>query len=316
MASVSSGENRLTGWLVAFGVLVGLALALMANKATFADSRPLQATWESGHILLFFGVVWRMGLWWRFRQLTTARQLVLLLLITIIAGSAIELLQGAMGRAGSPSLADMRRNLVGALAGLAFVYPLPWLHLRARRLLRLCTAAVILFEMTPVISLWQDDFVARRAFPSLSDFETTAQQQRWSRGEVIHFPGRGGVLQVPLVPARFSGSQMVVEPRDWSDYDTLVVWVFNPSPEAQQLQLSLRDRAAQERGAYDDRYNARRKISTGWNRLTFSLDEARRAPRDRELALDNLRQLNLFFEQPAFPFILLDDVHLTRTADQ
>ena len=307
-------RRRPIGWLIVVSVIVGSALAIFANNGRSGLSRPWQATWESGHILLFFVIVWGLGIWLGRRARTTPPlQLVLVLGVTLIGGGLLELLQGAMGRPGSPSIADMRRNLAGALAGLAFAYPLAWLSRERKRLLRLLTVLVLTLELWPMLSAWRDDLTARRAFPVLADFEQASHARRWTNGRVVEWPGRGGVLQVPLAPNRYSGTQMIMSNRDWSRYAALTLTLYNPTGEPQRLWLSLRDHLSQRDGApVTDRFTRAYDLAPGWNELHVDLDRVRRGPADRLLDLTELRQFNLFFEQPQFPFFLLDDVHLLR----
>ena len=306
--------RRSVACLIAASVVVGLALAIFVNNGRSAPAGPWQATWETGHILLFFCVVWGMGIWFGGRtRPTPVIQVALVLGVTLLGGGLLELVQGAMGRPGSPSLADMRRNLAGALAGLAFAYPLPWLAPGRKRLLRLLTVMVLATELWPALSSWRDELAARRAFPILADFEQASQARRWTNGGVVAWPGRGGVLQVPLVPNRYSGTQMVMSARDWSGYATLRLSLYNPTGEPQRLWLSLRDHLSQRNGApVSDRFTTAIGLTPGWNELRVDLDTVRRGPADRMLDLEELRQFDLFFERPALPFFLLDDVRLVR----
>ncbi|MEC9341335.1 MAG: hypothetical protein VX663_07630 [Pseudomonadota bacterium] len=314
MSLFASIRRLRTGWLILASVMICLTLATFANNGTFGDSRPLRATWETGHILLFFCVAWGMGIWLGNRHRPSPLIQVLLLLgVTVVVGGLLELLQGAMGRAGSPSLADMRRNVIGALTGLAFVYPLRGLAPNRRRVLQLLTVLVLSAELWPMLSLWRDDLAARRAFPVLSDFEHRAQSRRWTRGVVIQWGDRGGVFQVALSPKRYSGTQFILSNRDWSGYHTLALSLYNPSEHRQVLWITLRDELSQRnRGLVTDRFTTGQPLEPGWNELRIDLEAARQLPNGRRLALDNLRQLNLFIERPQFPFFLLDDVHLTQ----
>ena len=224
------------------------------------------------------------------------------------------------------SLADWRRDLIGAVAGLllhasigrrARAAPGAW-----RALLwsgRLALIAVLLMGFVPV-ARWGHAYLRRDlAFPVLGAFDAAWETLLWRpRGGALDLvaspPGwpRGGgsrVARIRLEPGRYPGVSLADPYADWTGYEALELSLYSPDPRPITLWLRIHDAEHQE--TYSDRYNARFEVGPGYRTLRVPLDDVRKGPRERELDLSRVAGMALFVAALKEPQVLyLDDVRL------
>ena len=238
------------------------------------------------------------------RRGSFASRAVLVLLLVLFVSIGIELLQPAFDR--SADLQDIRRNLVGALVAVSFYAP-PG----ARRRIAMGTTFLLLAaELTrPAVSMW-DRQVAENQFPVLGEFETRFEHRRWTTGVPDSEVARAGSrsLRVTLRPGPYPGTALVRSLGDWSHYDRLSLSLYNPRAKPLVITISVRDQVHFQRsGAYEDRYNERFRIDSGWNDLNIPMASILSAPETRTLDLSDLSELAIFVEDLREPVVFFVD---------
>jgi hypothetical protein len=272
--------------------------------------------WDLGHVAAFFlwttlwlktGAASRMP--WRRRWLVTLTACALLAILT-------EAAQSLIGR--DVSAGDVSRDLLGGMLALSWVGQATARMVPAWRLaLRAASLALVAAVLAPFSSAAADEWLGRRSFPVLADFETPFEADRWE-GSAAHAidrsrASRGNAsLRVDLVPAEYSGIALLHAPRDWRGYRYLRFEAFNPGNEALEVYGRIHDGEHDRRGpAYGERYNTGFRLTPGWTALTIDLGEAERAPASRSMDMSDIRGFMLFVSRlPASRTIFLDDVRL------
>lgn len=306
-------------------LLLGSSLALfLVDQELFANlgiasppvaSRLIVEVWNLSHLLYFAGLTLCSLCFPRLTQQGFWRWLFRLVIITALAGGAIELLQLATGR--TASLADFQQDLTGtllaaSLLGKAFFR----LSGRPLLLLRLAALAALVIALTPLGKVLLDDYRARQQFPLLSGFETSLEALRWDAGSISSRQQRKGghSLEVVLAPGLYAGPAMVHALGDWSPYRSLHFSLLNPSGRLRQLHVKIRDVQNWKQGSrYRDAFNRVFRINPGWNDISVSLHEVRHAPQGRAMQMRDLLSLSLFFmDLPREEIIYLDELYLSR----
>lgn len=278
--------------------------------------RLLKPLFDPAHAL-YFGAVAIALVHWQpaLRTLSFWRQLIAITLIAGSAGAFIELAQAPTSR--SASLADIGRDLLGALAALVCFSPrradigrLP------RQTLTIFAVAALLLVCYPAARDLLDAAIAAARFPVLADFSTPFEADRWNRGVVVPSPAgdTSSALCVQLTTERYSGATMDRLNGDWRGYRLLHLRLYNEGPAPLPVTLKVFDlRHAASQGDYHDRYNRVYQLAAGWNTVEVPLAEIERAPRRRAMDLRRIAELSIFTVDLDAPRRLcIDDVRLTR----
>lgn len=300
----------------------GIGLLLLGSVFIFVgapdllDTRSAQRAWDLGHLLffLFATLAWlrwdRNGAHW-----SNLRTWAFTLMVVNLTGLLIEGAQHVLGRDASAS--DLFLDNVGAVVALAFFARCKDAPTNLKVVLRGMAVALLVWSLVPFFAALSDEFSASRSFPMLSDFETPFQLSRWESDVVLSFENdtvrKGdGALRVPLSTARYSTASLQYFPGDWSGTSLLAASVFNPDREPLELVIRVHDRWHDEHGMrYDDRFNRRFVISTGWNDLEIPVSDIASAPRERSMDLTKIEGLSFFsVELPRPRTIFIDQVEL------
>jgi len=98
--------------------------------------------------------------------------------------------------------------------------------------------------------------------------------------------------------------------RDWSSFKSLLMDVY--IPEGQSRLLAIRVHDNQHNNQYSDRFNTSVQIEPGWNRIIIPLSKIRYAPKTRELNMQNIANLGVFFIDLEKPMVFkLDNILLS-----
>ncbi|MCK4502463.1 MAG: CIA30 family protein [Desulfuromonadales bacterium] len=276
--------------------------------------RSVRYVWGMGHLLCFS--LWAyLYVCWRAGQ-SFFRQLVEVIVLTVLLGGATELIQSGIGR--EASWIDLGNDLIGGFLGVVFFAKSR--HALSPWRLRFIQVPVLLLALGSILPLGKvliDDFVAWQQFPLLSGFETPLEITRWSGSsqrkvdQKIFFSGDAS-LQVRLTTQRYSGIGLKDFPHDWTKYSAVSLRVYNPDRESLTLHFRIHDQFHRDHSnAYSDRYNASFDILPGWNRLLVSLAKVRSAPKGRLLDLSKIAGIGVFVGKLDKPrMIYLDEVKL------
>ncbi len=201
---------------------------------------------------------------------------ILVTLCTISLSGLIELIQGYFSR--SPSLDDLYRNALGAIASLMVFKSLEcWSsdNKRPRRLLLASAFIVVAIATIQPIASIIDVYRQKSQFPVIAAFSSRSELQRWyiSSARVKRTPidwlGRSTGLMVAYLPGDFPAIQLQELQREWSQYRSLATELTHlaDSPsESITIQLRITDRRSRRSQGHGfvDRIELKRGESIDW----------------------------------------------------
>jgi hypothetical protein len=238
--------------------------------------------------------------------------------IALFAGSLIEWLQHLTQRAAQ--LEDVARDLAGSFLWLAFAPVHGARTGRKWRLgIRLAASIVLILLMLPLCRILIDEASARWQFPVLASFETPFEIERWSirpdiDASITASPRTGHVLEIPLSTRRYSGIGLRYFPGDWHEYRFLQVELYNPDRAPLRITCRIHD-LAHTRGVqhFEDRYNQRFLLESGWNTIKIDLQAVAAAPLHRSMDMRQIRGIGFFASSLPEPRRLyLDNLRLSN----
>lgn len=292
---------------------------LFVGGPNYYSPRSYKHFWDLGHILFFSILSYLILLNWpKSSKMNFLCQSIFLVVITICLGSLIELAQTESFR--TSDLMDVVRDIIGCLIALAFYAPnrktISKTGLKIFQTISLILVGMALLPLTTVII---DEIMARNQFPVLSDFETRFEIDRWtgdadfSIDHETHYHGKAS-LKVELNTSLYSGVGLKYFPGNWQNYEELQLSIFNPDKEPIQLTCRINDRR-HTRGIerYEDRFNKKFSISSGWNLIRIPLSQVANAPLKRKMTLTQIQGLGIFaIRLPKPRTVYIDDVRLAN----
>ena len=281
-------------------VAIGVPLLFIPWNDTY-EPRSLKEIWNFGHVLLFaFATILLIAYWQWFRARTFEVQIILLVILGLLAGMAIEVIQLHTG--GDFSLRDVCLDVTGACLVPAIK---PRCSKRPTRyslwVLRLTIILYLLFRAYPVAVSLVDEYQARRDFPVLADFESRLELGRFTGGSRLKLTDAG--LLVKFGTEQYSGFSLKYFPGDWSGYHMLDIDIRNPGNENVNLTCRIHDEHHNQ--AYSDRYNRRFIISPGEQTIKIDLEQVRTAPSARTMDMKEIGGLGCFTVSRAAPAQLI-----------
>lgn len=265
------------------------------------SSHLLKTLWNFGHII-FFAIL--MLLVQSFRPIVGWRQWLVVTLVAVVMGMAIEFVQHFVGR--NFSLSDALHNLFGVWLGLF------WGQKPTRLIWLLRFVCVLL--IAPALWLVIDSALAhlmlRNQFPQLNSFESRYELQQLQANnaqvkirqtKLLHTDGTGAA-HIILAARPYSGVSLMGSYGDWSGYSALVMDLHNPDSEPLELVIRISD-YQHDRGAnkFNDRFNRRIILLQGWNELHIDLEDVRTAPRGRAMQMNAIGNVTIFAAQLTEP---------------
>jgi hypothetical protein len=231
-----------------------------------------------------------------------SHQYVTAFLIAFTLGGVTELLQTLSRR--DPSWADLGMDVLGATAFLS-IFALFDKRVnvgRSRRVVAPIVVAAAVLLVLPLLSTAFDYSQRARAFPIIVDFSRGIGDDFWTtrqvKARIERLPNEFSTrneraLRVQFLPGRWQGLDLREPPRDWQDYEVLLLDVVNPTPEVLKLVLRVDDLGYN--GPSIDRYNGRFEIPP-FRRSTIHipLSNIESAPRGRKFNLSNITRVLLF----------------------
>lgn len=289
-------KASLPSWFSGVVVLLVIPFFFIGGPSVFSSTL-LITVWNFGHII-FFTVL--MLLVQSFKPLMHWQQWLLVTLVALALSSLIEFVQHFVGR--EASVDDVLHNMFGVWLGL-FWGQKPTRLVWVLRFFSLCLLAPSFWLLTTTAVT---DVVMRYQFPQINSFDSRYElRQIHAHPSVVEtrqadsfFVHGGHSLQVTLSTKRYAGFRLVGPYGDWGGYTYLAMDFYNPDLEPLELILKISDRT-HDNGAnkFDDRFNRRLQLVSGWNNLRFAVDDIRHAPKNREMQMDEISGLAIFVEQ-------------------
>ena len=300
--------------------LLGLAVVLFTlffvEGPGYYAPRSLKAFWNLGHIGFYAILISLVP--WQAAVLKNRHWFILLLAVIVfcgITGTFIELAQYGFDR--DVDWQDIVRDILGGLLGFLFSPIKNTLTKSTLLALKIIVLCFLLVQLFPVGFALYDESLARRQFPLLADFETTSELDRWQSGnriQIVEQPTVHGQksLRIELGTELYSGISLNHFPGNWSGYQTLEFHIYNPDEKPIHITCRINDyehRLGDQR--YQDRYNRRFTLTSGWNKIIIDIDDIVQAPAQRQLAIHEVNNFGLFVvREPAPRTIYLDYLRL------
>jgi len=269
--------------------------------------------WDLGHLLLFFAVGW-LTLNCLHRYLNT--NFILLFIgfnaVVFLIGLSIEEMQLALGR--DYSFDDIYRNCLGISLALIFHPRTQLTNQRRRVTIRALSILPLLAVLLPITKNSIDLIAASLSFPVLSNFESAFERERWIGDDLesIELDGGNRVLAHRFDTTRYSSLSLKHFPGNWVGYRCLRYRIFNPAADSLPLTIRINDRIHDETGfAYDNRFNFRFEVASGWNDYVVDLNEVSNAPRARSMDMAEIAEVMFFtMSLDASATLYFDDIEL------
>ena len=175
------------------------------------------------------------------------------------------------------------------------------------------SVVLVAIAFFPMVTATLDEITAMKQFPVLSDLETRFEIDRWtgdadfSIDHEIYYHGKAS-LKVNLNTSLYSGVGLKYFPRNWLNYSELQLSIFNPDREAIQITCRIHDEQhTQSLQLYEDRFNRRFSIPSGWNLIKIQLKQIENSPNKRKMALNQIQGLGIFAISLSKPRIVYID---------
>ena len=285
-----------------FSVLLLASPFFFVGGPTVNSSRLVKELWDCGHWLFFAALA---GTLWSFappKSWSGWAKAILVLTLVGLLGVGIEMIQeGLPGR--QASLGDLRYDLAGGLAGVLFAAAVVESSWRRNVLLGVA-ALIVLGCCARLTQLIYDSWRVTANLPSLADFESSLDLERWQGDAdrvLVPMPGggQGRSLAVRFTTDQFSEIRLQDFPGDWQRFHELKGEIYLPS-DGFTLNLKIFDKLhAGNQQSFANRYNGQIRLRKGWNSITVPLASVRHAPVGRDMDLANIRGFSIFVQEEA-----------------
>lgn len=241
-------------------------------------------------------------------------------LLAFLCGLGIELIQPFFGR--EASFLDVWYDLLGICAA-ALIYAARVTKTSRYKRIVLISLALLLASIAlirPAYYLWVEK-QQEQVFPVLFDFETNWQRELLSAptGARYSFVERsekwaeasGSVLKLEMESGDYPGIRFSHFNANWSAYSSLQLTLFSKSASAFDLALRIHD--SRHNQQYEDRYHKNITVPPGATTITIALDDILRAPKGREMNMQEIQGIVVFTRKPkALTTLYMDNIRLSR----
>lgn len=243
----------------------------------------------------------------------------LALALALVCGAGVEAVQKLTH--GDPSLKDLARDTVGALAALAYVMSidktLAWVRTSlAKWSLRLAAAMALVCVAYPIVRITCQLRERVTSFPRLADFESDADRDFVYPGlgaELVRIEppdgftlAKGFVGQVTFVGGNESPKLEIASVGNWSNSRALSIDVYSASPAAVRLLVRIDD----HRGR---RFGTSLMVPPGQSTQRIPVEDVRAGEAGNELDLARMKAILLFMWEPVETTTLaFDNIHLEK----
>lgn len=283
--------------------------------------RSIQALWNLGHVVYFALLAVIITGVLNYYRVAPGRIWLICILVTSLLGVSIELIQDDIGR--NFDIHDLARNSCGVLLVLVFQpYLVNEIPLRLRRFLQFFTMSFLLLLVAPLLVNISDEIIAVNQFPVLSSFETPFELQRWEGNSEFEILEQPGITSKPMMKIklsaqkRYPGVNMEYLIGDWHNYKFISIELYFPGSISLPLYIKVYDhrhRTVNPTFRYNDRFNHRFILRTGWNRLKIKLQDIKKAPEERDMVMTEIANISLFSKRLIQPqYLYLDKIYLSN----
>lgn len=292
-------------------LISGLLLVLLFARVPLVVSpRLIYTLWPIGHIVSFAFWSWLLISTNKSIQESCAqRQLLILLLITLIIGSAIELGQTFFSR--TAQFDDICYNLFGAL--LAYLFfgkfgkSIYWLFTA-----RISVLLLFFYLLYPALQTLKDEYQLRADFPIIAKFSSTSELTRWKADYPLAIVDSNelanqeladsSLMKATFAGEKFSRAVLRFFAGDWQGYHQLKFSIFNPIQQTRKVKLLITDQAYDKsQPNQQDRFEQWLMVEPSWNQYSIDLTEIKNAPTEREMDLGKIAGVDFYMYQLSEP---------------
>ncbi len=276
------------------------------------------ALWNLGHIGYFFLLTASLLPYLQRYFSALTPRLTAALLITLLLSVTIEMVQLTIGR--QASIGDLLNNLLGSLLAL-YIFQLRLL-LSSRMKLGLVSllTLLLLWSLTPLLSIAADTAIAHHKHPIIANFETPFEQSRWDSQSPLGIIQRESKQLLAHIDSteKYPGFTLTPRVSDWRGYAFFQFEMYNGSDQIWPLYLRINDRLHSKRGShYNDRYNREMSLKPGWNRFQINLQQVKQAPIQRTMDMAHISGVTFYFmKESPLETIRLDNLVLLNSKDE
>ena len=294
-----------------------LLILLFARVPLVVSPRLIYTLWPIGHIVSFAFWSWLLISCNGYIQaLNSKRQLLVLLLISLILGATIELLQTFFSR--SAQFSDIAYNLLGTF--LAFLFfgnidkKLYWLFT-----VRVSALLLFSFLMFPALQTIKDEYELRMDFPIIAKFDSSSELTRWKANFPLTLHSGSelndralanlSLMKVTFAGEKYSRAVLRFFAGDWQGYQQIKISVLNPNQQVLKIKLIITDQAYDKSHPnYEDRFDKWLMVESGWNEFYIDLAEIKDAPNKREMDISKIAGVDFYMYQLKEPV----DIYLNK----
>ncbi|WP_444995183.1 VanZ family protein [Aliikangiella sp. IMCC44359] len=300
-------------WLyLPISLLFGL---LFTNSPPNQSSQVYQELWETGHLILFAGVIYILSHTVYVVNYKTWQKIGLTFIFCVLFGLITEVIQLLVGR--NFEIKDIINDILGGYIGLTLsllnkknTLRINWLYFSIIIGLSISGGHQLILALNEHLRMKQD-------FPVLANFENVTQLKQWHHShstitlsKKIKQQGQFS-MQVALSPAEYPNISLVHFIRNWQGYKNINFSIYNPSQETFNLILKIYDQ--EHNYQFDDRFNKTLSIAPGWTLMKQPLQEVENAPKNRKMQLDTIASFSLFMENPQQETTFyIDELYLSK----
>jgi hypothetical protein len=285
-------------------ILIMGSLLLFIGGNRHSAPRSYTDLWDLGHVFLFAVASYLLIRDWKYlSRKSFIPQMWFVIAICLILGITSELIQVNFDR--NPDFGDLARDVLGG--GLViFFFARSRFHIPKKflKMAQVILIILLLFTLFPLTRSLADELISQTQFPVLSDFETPFEKYRWDAYAEIGIDktvARSGntSLKLKLNTDAFSGVFLKFFPSN-SEQDSLMIT------------CRINDTYHWKRDyKYNDRFNEKYVLKPGWNDISISLENVKKAPKSRFMDLAKIDLIGIFAVRlPKTRIIYIDSVKL------
>jgi len=295
-------------------LFIGIIFLFFGTSTNF-DFRLVEYLWNLGHIALgFIAALIVKNDWLYFKNKHPWNQLLIIVILSFIAGIIIEAIQSQVGR--DSSWNDVFLDVLGAITAIVFFSDKFKYKVKFKWSGNIVILLLYIYALAPFLSRSADELVQLYQFPILSNFEIPYETSRWHASEQTRSKeqSRSGnySLKAKVAEYKYHGVEFNYFIRDWSAYKTFNISIFNTLDYPISISIKIYDKEHYKSDkSYHDRFNKEYSIKPGWNDIKIKISQIQEAPKSRKIDLQKIRKVSVFPLKKQKPFILyFDDVYL------
>lgn len=260
---------------------------------------------DSGHPILFFlCTIFISRIYIPNPDKSKRRVILEAAVFSFLIACMIELVQPIFSR--SASLGDVTLGSLGIICASFTLAPLPAVKAIGPLLLILVQS----IAFVPATKAMEAIKWRKENFPLLADFEDSKQFLLLKGTYFLSQREKNNFIKIyqPL------GEEYLIRyeagDKDWSKFSYLNIEILNPLDRQTSIHIRIDD--DQDCIEFEARYNSKKDLVPGWNKISIPLSEIAEGPETRTLDLKKIRYLYFFNYPEDFQWFGIDNLNLSN----